>query len=114
MVLRRILAEAISQATEASRQPVPMELFDLQSIRPEPVAEAFLQRSRDVEAAATDTQRAERAKPIATPVALRRRHIEKVRRADIVAGLKLPDAVRRALVLREILGPPRSISGWDD
>jgi len=112
MVLRRILAEAVSQASEASRQRVPIELFDLQTVRPEPEAEAFLQRPRDGEGVGSETTRPERAKPIS--VATRQAHPGEVRRSDVLTSLRSPDGIRRALVLREILGPPRSISGWDD
>ena len=112
MVLRRILAEAISHASEGTYRRSATELYDLGAmnrpsgrdearLRPRPSEEVPVEeeRPRRAPAAAADTQRSQSGT---------------VRRADVRAALSSAESLRRLLVMREILGPPRSISGWDD
>lgn len=112
MVLRRALSEVISQATEATSRRTPVELFDLAGMQREPLRDDISMRSRDVEDVTPDEARPRR-RPVAA-AAPQPPQPGTVRHRDISAALSTTDGLRRALILREILGPPRSMSGWDD
>ena len=112
MVLKRVLTEVISQATETSQRRTPFELFDLGEMSRESVREEVTARSRVREDITPEEVRAKRMPVVSSrPEAA---HVKKLAHSDVVPSLRSADGLRRALVLREILGPPRSIRDWED
>ena len=103
MTLRRMISEMVAEArgsvyptaegvTRPPREPA----------RPTPPPEAT----------PTDEQRPARRRPTA-PV-LQRKASKSVVRGEVRAMLASPAGVRRALVLQEILGPPKALRGPED
>jgi len=103
MVLRRA-AEVYRQAAEAARQ----QQAALSTYAPEAPPRAV----RRAEPVPNEEQRTPRPQPIALrPV---QPSPKGTRRAEIVAALASPAGVRQALILQEILGPPKALQGPDD
>ncbi len=103
MVLRRA-TEAFKQATESARQQQsPFSIYP-----PEAPTRAPLRP----ELTPNEDQHSARSRPPALrPMLVRPKG---TRRAEIVAALGSPAGVRQALVLQEILGPPKALQEWDD
>lgn len=112
MALRRILAEAISHATESSRRQSPTVLYDLTAINRPPGSDEAWLRPRPNEEASVEVERPRQVR--AATAETQHGPSSRVRRTDVVAGLASAKSLRRFMVMREILGPPRSISGWDE
>ena len=103
MNVRRALRGLVEEAVGLSQPPRPGETVTVERPRrPTPLPEPT----------PTDEQRpARRPAPQAVPVPKRSRGGQ---RAEIMAALSSPGGVRQALVMQEILGPPKCLQGLDD
>jgi hypothetical protein len=102
MVLRRA-TEALKQAVETAQQQPSFSGYPPEA-PPRPLPRAEARPVEDQRPARPQTVRLTPASP--RPIG--------TRRAEIVAALGSPAGVRQALVLQEILGPPKSLQGWED
>ncbi len=103
MSIRRTLTGMMNEALESVRPPLQGEAYRVEPLRrptppPEPTP--------------TDEQRP--ARRPATPAVPPPRRSREVRRAEVLAALSTRAGVRQALVLQEILGPPKAMRGLDD
>ena len=135
-MFRKLLADLMEMAMEDPARREPIDLFDLQKFdqfeahkrltservdvneagKPESftdqLGEEIRLRSRAPEDISGDEQRSARERPLAPVVTRSPTH--EVSRAEVMQSLGSIEGVRRALVIQEILGPPRSLRAWDD
>ena len=96
-------------------EPVDPEKLKLeQVIAARRIVEEAPRRSRE------GSEASERRGPLPRPVAQAgptmrmQSQLKEVQRVEILEALGTRSGIRRALVLQEIIGPPRSIRGWED
>jgi hypothetical protein len=113
MVMRRVLARALEEWAAASEGaprpgPRPTELYNLSDY----LTDAKPRPLPPPEAEALDEERPARSK-VSSPIASSRRR-RGYRRPEILRALSSPAGVRQALIMREILGPPKALRPWED
>jgi len=103
MTLRQMISEMVAEA-RGSASPTPEQATrpPREPARPTPPPEAT----------PTDEQRPARRR-LAEPV-LQRKASKSVVRREVRAMMSSPAGLRRALVLQEILGPPKALRGPED
>lgn len=130
MTFRRVLSEIFEEVMSQTRMPPPPTIYSPEErprprLQPQPATmpvPASEERPRALlrpEPTPNEEQRPARPQPVAqvaqvAPVLPRARRRGGKQRAEIVAALSSPAGVRQALVLQEILGPPKSLRPWND
>lgn len=113
MVMRRVIAKALEElalATEAParREPYQSELYNLS----DNLTDAQPRPMPPPEVAVAEENRPTRARP--TPQITSPRRRTGSRRSDIRRTLSTRGGVRQALIMQEVLGPPKSLRPWDE
>ncbi len=102
MSLRRVISGMIEQVEASARQTLLSDPYpsDVRRHRPPVVEPTPNEEHRPA--------RQRPVQPVQTPAGPR-----SVRRSEIVAALASRSGVRQALVMQEILGPPKALQPWD-
>jgi hypothetical protein len=113
MVMRRVIAKALEELAAASEEqsrprPRPTELYHLSDY----LTDAKPRPLPPPEVEAQDEERPVRPRASSTIPAMRRRRHS--RRPEIVRALSSSAGVQQALILQEILGPPKALRPWDE
>jgi hypothetical protein len=113
VVVKRVIARAVEELTAASefpqrRESVPGELYDLSEI----VSRRPLRPEAPEESPARDEDRPARIQPTSPSETVRRRRPS--RRAGVRGMLATTRGVQQALILQEIVGPPKAMRPWHD
>ena len=113
MVMRRVIAKALEELAAASVEqtrprPRPTEFYNLSDY----LTDAKPRPLPPPEVEAVNDERPARPRPSGPVPAPPRRRSS--RRPEIVRALSSSAGVRQALVLQEILGPPKALRPWDE
>ncbi len=112
MVMKRVITRALEELTEATYIPqrpesASRELFDLSEfVTRRPVRPELSGEGLDEE-----TTRPTRARPVPYSETVRRRPS---RRAGVLGMLSTTRGVQQALILQEIVGPPKARRPWHE
>ena len=112
MVMRRVVARALEELAAASEEqsrprPRPAELYNLS----EYLTDAQPRPLPPPEVEASEGDRTSRSAPAGAIIPTRR---SRSRRLGIRQMLSTTAGVQQALILQEIVGPPKALRPWDE